>query len=557
MRYVIVAWALWLAGCAGRHGEHGHLKEAQAHQTREGRLSPMLANLGNFHRPVSTSNEMAKRYFDQGLTLVYGFNHDEARRSFLEAARNDPSFALAWWGVALAVGPNINDEAKDAEREAQAAEAVKKAQALRARSSEAEGALIDAMAARYPQGAGSDRSARLAAYAAAMEKVYERFPSDPDVATLYAGAVMETMPWNYYMADGKPKKPMVKAIEALERTIATHSYHPGAHHYYIHAVEASPEPDRAIQSAEQLPSLVPGAGHLVHMPSHVFIRVGRYDDAVKANYQAIKADEDYITACRAQGIYPAAYYPHNVHFLTAALAFEGRSKEMMQAAEKVGHQHGPEAMTDPNFAFPHLLRAIPDLGRVRFGMWEEILRTAKPEGSEFHVAMWHFARGMALAARRRAGEASAELDVLRKAAADPALKSMKIFDMNALSDLAAIAAGVLEGEIEARQGRFGKAIAVLRKAVAREDALLYSEPPDWPNPVRHNLGAVLLEAGKGAEAEEAFREDLRRHRNNGWGLRGLARALEMQNKKEEAAEAMAQFKKTWERADIKIESSRL
>ncbi|NWF85773.1 MAG: hypothetical protein HXY18_18300 [Bryobacteraceae bacterium] len=517
----------------------------------------MLSNLGDFHRAVSTSNEMAKRYFDQGLTLVYGFNHDEARRSFLEAARNDPSFALAWWGVALAVGPNINDEAKDAQREQQASEAAHKAVALRETASEVERALIEAMASRYPRGGSADRAARLSSYAAAMEKVYERFPNDPDVATLYAGAVMETMPWNYYMGDGKPKKPMVKAIEALERTIATHPYHPGAHHYYIHAVEASPEPDRAIRSAEQLPSLVPGAGHLVHMPSHVFIRVGRYEDAVKANYQAIKADEDYISACRAQGIYPAAYYPHNVHFLTAALAFEGRRKEMMEAAEKVSHQHGAAAMADPNFAFPHLLQAIPDLARVRFGMWEEILRTEKPEGSEFHLAIWHFARGMAYAATKRPGEATAELDALRKAAAIPALKSMKVFDVNALSDLAAIAAGVLEGEIEARQRRFGKAIAVLRKAVAREDALLYSEPPDWPNPVRHNLGAVLLEAGKGAEAEEVFREDLRRHRNNGWGLRGLARALEMQNKKKEAAEAMAAFEKAWARADIKIDSSRL
>lgn len=517
----------------------------------------MLANLGNFHRPVSTSNESAARYFDQGLTLVYGFNHDEARRSFLEAARNDPELALAWWGVALAVGPNINDEARDAERERQAAEAVQKALTLRQRASEVERALIEAMAARYPSTGDADRSTRLAAYAAAMEKVYDKYSGDPDIATLYAGAVMETMPWNYYMRDGKPKPPMARAIGALERTIVTHPYHPGAHHYYIHAVEASPDPDRAIQSAERLPTLVPGAGHLVHMPSHVFIRVGRYDDAAKANYQAIKADEDYITACRAQGIYPAAYYPHNVHFLTAALAFEGRSKEMLQAAEKVGHQHGQEALADPNFAFPHLLHAIPDLARVRFGLWAAILETPQPQGSRFHLAMWHFARGMAFAAGKRRPEATAELAGLRKLAAAPEFKTMKIMDVNALSDLAAVAVDVLDGEIEARLGGFEKAVAALRRAVKREDALLYSEPPDWPNPVRHNLGAVLLEAGKGAEAEKVFREDLERHRNNGWALRGLARALSLQNRPKEAAETLALFEKAWARADIRIESSRL
>lgn len=557
MRRTIVLFAFACSACRQPDSSNPHSTHVQSHQTRDGRLSPMLSNLGNLHRPVSTSNPLAQRYFDQGLTLVYGFNHDEARRSFLEAARNDPSLAVAWWGVALAVGPNINDEAKDAEREKQAAEAVQKALALSGKAWEAERALIEAMAARYPPAGGVDRPARLAAYAAAMEKLYDSHPGDPDLATLYAGAVMETMPWNYYMRNGKPKQPMVRAIEALERTIVTHPYHPGAHHYYIHAVEASPEPERAIRSAEQLPSLVPGAGHLVHMPSHIFIRVGRYSDAAGANYQAIKADEDYISACRAQGIYPAAYYPHNVHFLTAALAFEGRAKETMQAAEKVGHQHGPQAMTDPNFAFPHLLHSIPDLARVRFGLWQDILNSPPPQGSEFHLAMWHFARGMAFAAARRPAEAGSELGALRKAAANPAFKSMKVFDVNALSELAAIASDVLEGEIEARRSRFRKAVELLRKAVRREDALLYSEPPDWPNPVRHNLGAVLLEAGQAAEAEKVFREDLERHRENGWALRGLARALEMQGRTQEAAETMARFEKAWARADIKIDSSRL
>jgi tetratricopeptide (TPR) repeat protein len=412
------------------------------------------------------------------------------------------------------------------------------------------------MAARYPPGT-EDRRARLQAYASAMMKVYERFPSDPDVATLYAGAVMETMPWDYYAKDGKPKPPMVPAIRALEKTIAANPDHPGAHHYYIHAVEASPAPDLAVPSAEKLPSLVPGAGHLVHMPAHIFIRVGRYDDAARANYQAIKADEDYITACRAQGIYPVTLYPHNVHFLSAALAFEGRSRETMEAAKKVGHLHGPEEMKDESFAFPHMLYGVADLARVRFGMWEEILQSPRPMGSDFHRAMWHFARGMAFAATRRAGDGSAELAALRSLAALPAFARLKIFDVNSLADLAAIAVDVLAAEIDARQGRFDAAIPLLRRAVAREDALLYSEPPDWPNPVRHNLGAVLLEAGKAVDAEKVFLEDLVRHRNNGWALMGLARALEMQGKTREAAAALARFEKAWARADIRINSSRI
>lgn len=555
MRSTCLVLALCLCGCHKHEPHENHA--ALSHHTRDGRLSPMLANLGSFKRAVSTSNEMAQKYFDQGLTLVYAFNHDEARRSFLEAARNDSSLAMAHWGVALAVGPNINDEAKDAEREKQAFEALQKALALKEKSSDVERALIEAMSARFPSGDGKDRPARMETYAKAMEEVYGRYPADPDVATLYAGAVMETMPWNYYAASGEPKPPMAKAIQALEKTIASHPDHPGAHHYYIHAVEASPNPDRAVPSAERLMSLVPGSGHLVHMPSHVFIRVGRYDDGVRANYKAIQADEDYITACRAQGIYPAAYYPHNVHFLSALLAFEGRSKETMAAVDKVSHHHGPDAMADPKFAFPHLMHSLPDLARVRFGMWDEILKSARPEGSDFHLAMWRFARGMALAATARPAEAGEELKELRNLAALPALAEMKIFDVNSLSSLAAIAADVLAGEIQARQQKYEEAIRLLKRAAAQEDALLYSEPPDWPNPVRHNLGAVLLAAGRFSEAERIYREDLTRHRENGWALAGLARALEKQGKREEAAAVNERFKKAWARADIRIEGSRI
>jgi len=530
--------------------------ETLSHTTRDGHLSPLLAKLGDFHRTISTKSEIAQRYFDQGLVLVYGFNHPEAIRSFQEAARNDANLAMAYWGEALATGPNINDAAAEPEREKAAYQASRKAVAAKSGATPAEQALIDAMAIRHSEPEGARRQERMDAYAEAMRKVRQQFPEDPDVGTLYASAVMDSMPWNYYAKDGTPKPIMVGAIAALEDVIAKNPRHPGAHHYYIHAVEASPTPDRAVPSAEKLAALVPGAGHIVHMPSHIFIRVGRYEDATKANRQAISADEDYITQCRAQGIYPAAYYPHNIHFLTASLAMQGKSREMIEASQKVGHHHADSMLNQPGFGFAHLLHAIPELSLVRFGRWGEILKLPEPHGSAFHTGMWHFARGMAFNGQGKQAEASAELAELKKIAAQPELEQLKVFDVNALSNLAQIAVNVLAGEIAAKSRNYPASIASLRKAVQLEDALLYSEPPDWPNPPRHNLGAVLLEAGRFKDAETVYREDLRRHRNNGWSLYGLAVSLEKQGRPQDAATTMAGFKQAWSQADIEITSSR-
>lgn len=554
-----LATALLVAGCSREHDGH-HAADhhvAAGPTTRDGRLSPLLGNLGKFSRKVSTPNADAQTYFTQGLTLIYGFNHAEAVRSFQEAARNDPKLGMAYWGEALAVGPNINDNAAEPEREKQAYEAAQKAIANRDGMNDLERALIDAIAVRFSHPEGADREKRMNAYADAMEKVYARFSGDPDVGALYAAAVMDTMPWNYYLKDGQPKPPIVKAVAALEKAIALAPDHPGAHHYYIHAVEASLDPDRAIPSADKLGSLVPGAGHLVHMPSHIYIRVGRYSDGTESNLKAIRADEDYITQCRAQGIYPAAYYPHNVHFLTATLSMEGRSKEMLEASQKVGAHHGHDMMDAPGFGFPHLLKTIPIFAMVRFGKWDDLLVLEKPSNSDFVLAMWHYGRGLALTAKGDTTGASNELSALRTAAAKPELKTLTIFDVNNLSSIAAIAVDVLDGEIAAKKKDYKRAIASLRKAVAKEDALLYSEPPDWPIPPRHNLGAVLLESGNATEAEKVFREDLQRHRNNGWALIGLAKSLEAQGKSAEAQQVRAQFDKTWAKADIKIESARL
>lgn len=299
--------------------------------------------------------------------------------------------------------------------------------------------------------------------------------------------------------------------------------HPGAHHYSIHAVEASPNPDRAVPSADVLGTLMPGASHLVHRPSHIYVRVGRYRDATEANLRAIAADEDYLTQCRVQEIYPAAYYPHNVHFLTASLAMEGRSAEMIEAAKKVGHLHGDDRMHQPGFGFPHLLRSIPLFTDVRFGRWDQVLAAPRPEHSAFQTAVWHYARGLAYVAQGKLTEAGRELAALRRQAASPELQELKIFDLNSLGAIALIGVDVLEGELQAARKRYPQAIAALRRAVSREDALLYSEPPDWPIPPRHNLGAVLLAAGQAREAEGVFREDLTRHRNNGSRRRARTR----------------------------------
>lgn len=544
-----------LAGCGGQHAQHAaNSADASGPTTRDGRLSPLLGNLGNFRRTVSTKSPEAQKYFTQGLTLIYGFNHAEAIRSFQEAQRNDAALGMAYWGEALAVGPNINDAAEAVEREKQAYAAAQKAVENKAGETPVEQALIDAIAVRFSHPEGANREKRMQAYADAMEAVYQRFPDDPDVGALYAAAVMDTMPWNYYLQDGRPKPPVVKAIAALENAMKLAPDHPGAHHYYIHAVEASPDPDRAIPSADKLGRLVPGAGHLVHMPAHIYIRVGRYQDAVQSNLDAIAADESYITQCRVQGIYPAAYYPHNIHFLTAALAMEGRGKELMDAANKVAAHHDHGAMNIPGFGFPHVVKTMPVFAMVRMGMWDRMLAEPQPEHSAFALAIWHYGRGMAAAARNDLDAARKELALYRTAAAQPSLNDL-MTDANTLAEIAAIGVDVLEGEIASRRKDHARAIAAFQRAVDKEDALRYSEPPDWPNPPRHNLGAALLRAGRYRDAEKVFRKDLERHRNNGWALMGLAKSLNGQGRKKEAAEIQAQFDKAWARADAKIESS--
>jgi tetratricopeptide (TPR) repeat protein len=526
--------------------------------TADGRVSPWLKNLGKFERKITTSSPEAQRFFNQGLTLYYGFNHQEAVRSFQEAARLDPQCAMAYWGEALSLGPNINDAFPDEEREQQAYAAMQKARKLKTQSNETEQALIEALTPRYTATHPKDRKPLNVAYAKAMTGVYRRFPDDPDVATLYAEAVMDTMPWSYWTRDGRPQPGTKELVAALESVLEKHPDHPGAHHLYIHAVEASPDPDRAVPSADKLGGLVPAAGHLVHMPSHIYIRVGRYEDAVTANQRAILADEDYITQCRAQGIYPVGYYPHNIHFLSFALSATGRAREAIESARKAAEKTSHVGCGMQGLGFVHLLQAYPLFALVRFGQWDEIVKEAsKPVDSPFVKAMQHFARGLAYNAKGDLDKAEADLAALKAALADGELAKLTVNDQNTLLQLSQVATELLAGEVAAKRGDFKRAVAHLRRGVAFEDRLIYSEPPDWPQPVRQSLGAVLLEGGHAAEAEKVYREDLKRHRDNGWSLFGLMKSLEAQGKTDEAAAIKEKFHKAWGKSDVTLTASRL
>lgn len=545
------------AGCQWRHEGQGSQKGLSI-RTQSGRMAPELKNLGRYHRNVTGAPAEAQKFFDQGLILTYGFNYAEAVRSFREAQRLAPNCAMAWWGEALALAPNINDPAIGPDREKQGHQAIQRALQLKGRTKPVEAALIDAMARRYDGSEKPDRESLNRAYAEAMKGAYAAFPEDADVAVLYADAVMNTMPWDYWSRNGEPRAGIPEIINALQAVLAAAPDHPGANHIYIHAVEASPDPDRAVTSADRLGGLAPGAGHLVHMPAHIYIRVGRYGDAVESNLRAIAADEDYITQCRAQGIYPAAYYPHNIHFLFAALAMSGRSREAMDAARKAASRHSREDLCQPGFGFAHLLKATPLLAMVRFGRWDEALGEPDPgEDVKFVQVIRHYARGLAFLRKRDMASAKEELARLKAAAADPALAGLNVFEMNDLASLASIPENLLAAEIAAAGKDYPTALRFARKAVETEDGLKYSEPPDWPLPPRQTLGAILLQAGRAREAERVFRADLDRHRDNGWSLFGLMASLRAQGRGGEAQAVEERFRKAWSQADVRIESSRL
>ncbi len=516
-------------------------------------IAPLFDNLGDLNFTITTNKELAQTFFNQGMRLTYAFNHAEAHRSFMEASRLDPNAAMTYWGQAYVLGPNINDPQPLDERKEKYNEAMAKAIKFASNASKKEQALIEALTHRYSEDLTKDVADLNMAYMDAMTKVAKQFPDDADVQILFAASVMNTVPWNYWDKDGNPSPNIAEAKAALEKAIAINPENPGAHHYYIHMVEL-PMPDLAVASADKLGGLMPAAGHIVHMPSHIYIRVGRYLDAVKVNQAAILADEDYISQCYSQGMYPLGYYPHNIHFLWSAATLLGDSEVAIDAAKKTAEKVPEgELLTLPflqNFA------SVPLLAYTRFGKWNQILTTPSPNAEIKHLKLiWHYARGIAFIRKNNAKEAQEELDAIKTMIDDPELESLVAAGFDNSMTIGKVAYEVIAGELAGLNGNLPKAIEHLKKAVELEDVLVYTEPAAWYIPTRQNLGAVLLEAGKYEEAEQVYKEDLEVLRQNGWSLMGLYQSLKAQGKMDEAQRIREEFDKAWEHADISIDTS--
>jgi tetratricopeptide (TPR) repeat protein len=521
--------------------------------------APLFEGMGDYHRPITTNDAGAQRYFDQGMVLAFGFNHAEAIRSFRAAQRLDPDCAMCFWGEALATGPNINVTSggraiMSPESRVAAHAAAQKALSLADRVAPVERALIEAQAVRYDGSETSDRDPLDRAYAEAMRSVVQRFPDDDDAAAMYAEAWMNTMPWNYWSDDGQPRPETVEVIDALERIIARSPRHPLALHLYIHAVEASSDPGRAETAADTLLTLVPGSGHLVHMPAHTYWRVGRYHDAAEANVRAAAVDEQYIAQCNAQGFYPALYYPHNIHFLWAASSMEGRSAVAIDAARRVAANVRIEQMRE--FPTVEFFRTIPLLALTQFGRWDEILAEPMPDASlRYATAIARYARGVALARKGDLAAARRERDQLVPLRDTTEILFLDTNDYPAVT-LLQIADALLEGEIAMAAGSVDAAVGHFERAVALQDGLPYMEPPFWYYPTRQSLGAALLAAGRAGEAEAVYRRELEDYPHNGWSMFGLAESLAAQGRTDEAAEVREMFAHVWARADVELTGSR-
>lgn len=518
-------------------------------------IAPLLTTLGDYGFRITTASEEAQKFFNQGLNLYYGFNHLEAYRSFREAARLDPSCAMCWWGQALSLGPNINAP-MDASDATVVYNAVRRAQVNAAKTTPLEQGLIEAIARRYVAQAPADRSPLDQAYADAMRNLQTKFPDVDEVTTLTSEALMDLHPWDYWLRNGKPQPWTPEILALMEKVMSRSPRHPGANHYYIHINEASSNPGKAMASADLLRDLVPGAGHLVHMPSHIYIRTGRYSDGIKANQKAVLADEDYISTCRAQGIYPLSYYPHNYHFYWACAQMAGQGKLALDVARRLVAKTAVSKMGEPDWLTLQHYYVSPWYTMVRFGQWGELANEAKPADSLSYVlAIWHYANGMAAVKINKPEDAKQHLEAIRSIHAIPELTNQKIWSVNSFSHVIGIATYVLEGEYLASTGRHDEAITTLQKALVAEDGLLYQEPPDWYYPVREILGNVLLKAKKYHEAENMFRDDLTMYPENGWSLGGLYRALKAQGKSKEADAIRVRFEKAFAEADENLRGS--
>jgi tetratricopeptide (TPR) repeat protein len=513
----------------------------------------LMTGLGTLHHPVSTKNVQAQQFFDQGLRLIYAFNHDEAARSFQRAAELDPKLAMAYWGIAEAVGPNYNDPASD-DRFKAAHEAIQKAVDLSATSPANEQAYIAAMAKRFPEDLKADRRKAAEEYRDAMREVAKNFPDDLDAATLFAESGMNLHPWGLWHVDGTPEEGTEEIVATLESVLKRDPEHMGAVHYYIHAVEASRSPERALAPANKLAAMAPGAGHLVHMPAHVYIRTGDYESGVKTNQLAAAADRAYIKSSGVQGIYPMMYYSHNLHFIAMCAAMNGNYMEAKKSADMLAAHVAPGVKEMPPLEG---FMTIPMAVDVRFHKWDAILARKQPDPAmKITTAFWHFSRGMALAGKGKVSEAEAEYKIVSEAEA--ATPEDMVFAMpvnNKAKDVMKIAEKVLGAKIALVNKDSSGAIAMLREAVAIQDTLKYNEPPDWFFPVRESLGATLLMDKNAQEAEKVFREDLERNPRNPRSLYGLREALKVQGREYDAGFVQKQFQSAWKgtQSSLKVE----
>jgi tetratricopeptide (TPR) repeat protein len=517
---------------------------AQEHSApAKNKSATLMTGFGDWRHPVSTKNSQAQAFFDQGLRLIYAFNHDEAARSFRQAAELDPKLAMAYWGIAEAVGPNYNDPASE-DRFVQAHQAIEKAQSLTEGASESEQAYIAALARRFPADPKSDLHAAAEEYRDAMREVSKKFPDDLDAATLFAESGMTLHPWGLWHVDGSPEEGTEEIVATLESVIRREPNHLGAIHYYIHAVEASRSPERALAGANRLAQLAPAAGHIVHMPAHIYIRTGDYEAAVKTNQKAAQADQAYLAASGAQGIYPMMYYSHNLHFIAMCAAMNGNYAESRRGAQMLAANVGPHVAEMPALGG---FMTVPLAVEVRFHKWNEILKTPQPDGSmQTATVFWHFARGMALAATGKVEEAEAEHKIIAEAEEQtPADATFQMPVNNKTKDILKIAEDVLGAKISRAKKDNDAAISQLREAVAVQDTLKYNEPEDWFYPVRESLGAALLMSGDQAGAEQVFREDLERNPRNPRSLFGLEQALKAQGRGYDATFVRRQFDESW------------
>jgi tetratricopeptide (TPR) repeat protein len=525
---------------------------AQDHSAHtQSKPAALMSGVGNVHHPVSASNPEAQKFFDQGLCLIYDFNHDEAARSFQRAAELDPKLAIAYWGIAEAVGPNYNDPASE-ERFKQAHEAIQKAVDLSANASPSEQAYIQAMAKRFPADPKADLKKAAEDYHDAMRELVKKYPDDLDAATLFAESGMNLHPWGLWHVDGTPEAGTEEIVVTLESVIRRDPNHLGAIHYYIHATEASTNPERALAYANKLAALAPNAGHIVHMPSHVYIRTGDYEAAVKTNEEAAAVDRAYIQATGVQGIYPMMYYSHNLHFIAMCASMNGNYAEARKNADLLVANVAPHVKDMPPLEG---FMTIPMAVNIRFHKWNEILAMPQPDPAmKITTGFWHFSRGMAFAGTGKLSDAEAEYKIVSEAEQNTPPDVVFAAPINnKAKDIMKISEDVLGAKIAMARKDYAQAISLLTAAVAIQDTLKYGEPPDWFFPVRESLGAALLINGDAAGAEKVFRADLDRNPRNPRSLFGLQQALKAQNRNYDAGFVEAEFHDSWTGGEVKIE----